>query len=292
VVASGYDGPFVLAQEKGWYAEEGLNVSFGEGNGSSTTISVVDQGRDDFGWADFGTMALLRAEGASVKAAAIVGQQSPLAIITTADSPIDEPKDVEGKVMGQNPVGATAQLFGAVAAVNDIDTSEVKTVAAKENTHAQLLAQGRTEAFTGWITFESPAVEEVGLEPKEIMFSDHGVNVMNVAIVVSDDLMENDPETVCGFVRASLRAWEHSLEDPTEAVDALIEAYPNVNRTIAEKQLAKQLELLHTDNSEGQPIGWAAEEDVAETVQILEEYSDLENPPAPSELFTNECIDE
>lgn len=291
VTASGYVAPFLLAEEKGYYEEEGLTVNFGEGSGSSTTISVVAEGQDDFGWADFGTMTKLQAEGADVKAVAIVGQQSPLAVITNTESGITEPSDLEGKTIGQNPGGATAAIWEAFVAASGIDQSKIRLVAAKENSHAQLLKRGRTAGFTGWITFESPAVEELEMEPVELLWSDYGVNVMNVSIVTRNELLENDPETVCGFVRGSLRAYEEAKANPDEAIQVLLDKYQNVNEEIARKQLEKQLTLTHTENTEGEPLGFVAEEDVVKTQDILAEFAGLTDKVDPSELFTNECIE-
>src|SRR5579859_329402 len=48
---SGYQTPFFLAQEKGWYQKAGLDVKIDQGNGSATTVQLVGAGQYDAGLA-------------------------------------------------------------------------------------------------------------------------------------------------------------------------------------------------------------------------------------------------
>lgn len=55
---NGYDAPYVLAIEKGFYKQAGLDVSVEQGQGSATTVQTVASGVDTFGLADAGTSVL------------------------------------------------------------------------------------------------------------------------------------------------------------------------------------------------------------------------------------------
>jgi NitT/TauT family transport system substrate-binding protein len=291
VTASGYVAPFVLAQEKGWYKEEGLNVKFGEGGGSNATLQLVANGKDTFGWADFGTLMTLVAQGAGVKAVSVIGQQSPVGVIARADGPIRTLKDLEGHRLLLNPRGASAALFKAVVEAQDLDESKIDLVnTSADVTNATLLARKRVDAFVGWETFELPAVEELKIEPLVLPFREAGVNPMNVSIVASDATIKNDPDTARAFVAASLKAWGYAADHPQEAVDVLVKQYPNVKASIATAQLEAQLKLLHTDNSEGKPIGYTAPEDVEATQQVLLDTKLLEAKKDPSSYYTDEFI--
>lgn len=291
VTASGYVAPFVLAQKKGWYKQEGLTVKFGEGSGSNATIQLVANGKDTFGWADFGTLLPLVAQGADAKAVAIVGQQSPVGVITRADGPIHTLHDLEGRRLLLNPRGASASLFKAVVEAQHLDESKIDMVnTSADVTNATLLARNKVDAFVGWETFELPAVEELDIEPRVLPFRDAGVDPMNVSIIASNSTIEDDPDTVRGFVQASLKGWEYTIQHPKEAVDALIEDYPNVKESIATTQLETQFKLLHTPASKGKPIGWAAPSDVAATQQVLIDTKLLDAKKDPSTYYTDEFI--
>jgi NitT/TauT family transport system substrate-binding protein len=288
--ASGYDAPMVLAQDKGWYRDAGLDVTIGEGNGSGTTVQLVGRGSDTFGWADFGTMMKLSASGAPVKALAVVGQTSPLAIITLQGSPVEQPRDLEGRILGLNPNGASQQIFRALAVKENLDTSRIKIVTAADNTLASLLLQHRLDAFIGWVTYESPQVKQLGGAPKNILFSSYGVNVLNTSLVASDAYLAHNRATACKFVDQSLRAYAYAMNHPDEAVDALVKKYPRVNRALALDQLQAQFQLLHTGNSQGRPLGWIAPQDVAATEDVLVKYAGMSAGHPASAFYSDACF--
>jgi NitT/TauT family transport system substrate-binding protein len=292
VTASGYVAPFVLAQKKGWYKEAGLNVEFGEGSGSGATIQLVNNGKDTFGWADFGTLMPLVEQGVKVKAISIIGQQSPVSVIARAGGPIKTIKDLEGHRLLLNPRGASAALFKAVVQAQHLDEGKIKLVnTSADVTNATLLARNRIDAFVGWETFELPAVKELKVDPLVLPFRDNGVDPMNVSILASQSTIEKDPDTARAFVSASLKGWDYAAQHVDEAISALTDAYPTVKETIAREQLSAQLKLLHTPNSEGKPIGWAAPEDVENTQQTLFDTKLLKSKRDVSEYYTDQFVD-
>lgn len=291
VSAAGYDAPFVLAEEQGWYADEGLTVTFGEGTGSDVTGPLVAEGEDEFGLVDFATAVQLISQGMpDIVAVATISPRIPLAILTLEESGIEEPADLEGRtvVMGSGDVG----LWQAFTEATGIDESAVEIVNVDEGSQAQVLMEGTVDGLLGYVTFQLPQIEELGGELNPLNYADYGVNVMSSSIFASEEYLESDRETVCGFVRGSMRGWEAAMEDPTAAIDALVDMFPNVSRSIMTAQLENSFELLFTESNEEQTLGWIAEEDVTETIETLTEFGDLESAPEPSALYTNECLEE
>lgn len=286
VDATGTHAPFLLAAENGWYEEEGLDVTFGEGNGSDSTVALIDAGDDDIGIAGFDAVAVLRGDGANVKAVGGWEMRSPLAIVTAEGSDIEAPPDLEGAtvVMDQGDI----PLFEAYAARAGVDADAVNTVTMTEEAQSAALAAGRIDGILGWTTYHSPQVAELTGGVETILWSDSDFDLMNLVIIASDDAIANRSDMVCGFVRASYRGLEAAREDPDGAVQTLVEAFPNLDEGIALGQLENMFELLVTDNTEGQPLGWMSEEDVQSAVEIL---SDAGSPieADPSEMYDNSC---
>jgi NitT/TauT family transport system substrate-binding protein len=289
--ASGYDAPFVLALQKGWFKDAGLDITFGEGTGSGTTVQLVATGKETFGWADFGAMTKLVAQGAPVQSVGVFGQLSPVSIMTLEENGINSPMDLVGKTVGWDPQGASAVMFDAIAGKVGLDKSKVKLIALKSDQEAQMLVSGKTQAFAGFRTFQGPQVEELGGKLKVISGADVGVNLLNLSIVVSKDYATANKKQACSMVEVTAKAWEYAQQHPDEAIDALVKAYPNVKPDVAKKQLLWTAELLHTKNTQGQPLGKVADADVQETVSHLEQYGGMAKGVVdPSKLFTNECF--
>lgn len=284
VDATGTHAPFLLAAQNGWYEEEGVDPTFGEGNGSDSTVALVDAKDDDIGIAGFDAVAVLRGEGAMTKVVGGWEMQSPLAIVTMEGSDIQEPADLEGKtvVMDQGDI----PLFEAYAARAGIDAGAVNTVTLTEEAQSAALAAGRIDGILGWTTYHAPQVEKLTGGVETILWSDSDFELMNLAIIAHDDNVGSD--ATCGFVRASYRGLEAAQEDPEAAIDALLEEFPQLDREIALGQLVNMFDLLETDDTEGKPLGWVAESDVADALEIL---SDAGEPidVEPGDVFDNSC---
>lgn len=286
VDATGTHAPFLLAKANGYYEEEGLDVTFGEGNGSDSTVALVDAGDDDIGIAGFDAVAVLRSEGAHVRVVGGWEQRSPLAIVTAVNSDIQSPKDLEGKtvVMDQGDI----PLFRAYAARAGINADLVNTVTMTESAQSAALAAGRIDGILGWTTYHAPQVAKLTDGVNTILWSDSDFDLMNLSIIASDDTIANRSDMVCGFVRASYRGLEAAQEDSAAAVATLTEQFPNLDPEIAQGQLDNMFELLSTDNTEGKPLGWVAEPDIASALEILNEAG-TELAVEPADLFDNTC---
>lgn len=287
--AYGSHAPFVLAEKLGWYAEEGLTVTFGEGAGSDTTVALIDGGDDDVGLAGFDAIASLRADGAAVKAVGVIEQRSPFAIITMAGSDITTAAALEGStvVMDRGDI----PLFEAFARTAGIDADAVNTVTLAEQAQSAALANGRIDGILGWTTYHAPEVAVLTGDVQAVLWSDFGFSLYNLGIVASDEMVENEPDVLCAFVETSFRALEYSLENPEEAIEALMEEFPNVNEEIVYGQLVNLGELIRTSNTQGRPLGYMAPEDVAATFQVLQETEALDDVPALDDLVSNICFE-
>lgn len=286
VDATGTHAPFLLAKANGYYEEEGLDVTFGEGNGSDSTVALIDAGDDDIGIAGFDAVAVLRNEGAQVRVVGGWEQRSPLAIVTSVDSDIQSPKDLEGKtvVMDQGDI----PLFRAYASRAGINADLVNTVTMTESAQSAALAAGRIDGILGWTTYHAPQVAKLTDGVNTILWSDSDFDLMNLAIIANDETIADNSDMVCGFVRASYRGLEAAQEDSAAAIATLTEQFPNLDPEIAQGQLDNMFELLATDNTEGKPLGWVAEPDIASALEILNEAG-TELAVEPTDLFDNTC---
>src|SRR5207247_8339238 len=100
-----YQGPqgmFFLAEDRGYYKAEGLEVTIDQGNGSGAAVPLVANGTYDAGFGDINAlieMAARKPEDAPV-AVYVMFNQPPFTVAVKADSPIKTPKDTEGKTLG------------------------------------------------------------------------------------------------------------------------------------------------------------------------------------------------
>ena len=78
----GPHAPFFLGVEKGFYKDDGIELTVNAGTGSGTVIKLVGNRNDDFGYADGGTLVKAVSEGVPVKMVMGILQASPMAIVS------------------------------------------------------------------------------------------------------------------------------------------------------------------------------------------------------------------
>jgi NitT/TauT family transport system substrate-binding protein len=110
------------AQEKGYFAAEGLDVSIDQGTGSSATVTRIVSGTYDAGFGDVNAIIQLAGSkpGEQPKMVYMIYNKAPFALITKTSSPIKSIKDVVGRKLGTPAGGSAGQLFPAAAKLNGI----------------------------------------------------------------------------------------------------------------------------------------------------------------------------
>src|SRR5258708_19507804 len=90
-VFQGPNAGFMVAQDKGFYAEAGLNVDIGPGKGSGSTAQLVASKATQFGYSDGFVVGNSVSKGMSIRTVAGIYRPNPTAVIVLADSNIKTP---------------------------------------------------------------------------------------------------------------------------------------------------------------------------------------------------------
>src|SRR5262245_29156712 len=125
-VISGQHAPFFVAKEKGFYAQEGLDVDIMRGYGSADAVKRVAAGNFDIGFGDAGALVLARGEGVRVKMVAVIYSNAPYSLVVRNDANIKEPRDLEGVTLAAPAGGAGRAMFPVFAKLSKIDSDKVK----------------------------------------------------------------------------------------------------------------------------------------------------------------------
>lgn len=287
----GSHAPFFLAQEEGLYEAEGLDVTISEGQGSATVAKLVAQGNDQLGFVDFATMVRGVHEGMPITAVMRV-LSGVMAVISPEDDPIETPKELEGTVMAYAPDESTAQVLPALLERNNVDPDKISVIQPAVGAKMALFLQGRADAIPGNVNVQVAQIEEKGKDVDYFLYSDFGVDVMANGIVSNTDFAKENPEALRGFLRATRKAFEMSMDDPEKAVDALIARNPQKkrDRDILLRQWELTIPALTTANTEGKPFGTMAEADWEDTQQLLIDYAGLPEKVELDRLYTNQYL--
>ena len=145
--------PLLLALDRGWYAEAGLDVTMDTGQGSREAIPRVADGSNwQMGACDINSLVKFKDQNPDLAPVAVmmIYNAPPFAIIGRKSLGVMAPKDLEGRILGAPaPDGAYAQWKAFVKA-NDIDASKVTIENVGFPVREPMLAAGKVDAITGY----------------------------------------------------------------------------------------------------------------------------------------------
>ncbi len=293
----GEHAPFFLGVDKGFYSDEGLDVSILEGSGSATVVKLIGNGTNVIGYADAATMMRSISAGVPVKAVAVTFQSSPMSFIQRADhDPIlDSIDKVPGASIAITAGDASLAILDACLGKNNISKDQINLVqvanpAAKETS----VLEGQSDTFLGYFVDQPLRMEKVtGVDMTWNKLVDVcGVNTLSSAIIVNNFYAEQNPDVVAKFVRASERAWQYTLEHPDEAAEIFAQHADAFDVPLSLAEIEGSLTLLHSPATEGKPIGWSAPEDWTDTQNVLAEYAGFKPEEDINVFFNNDFISE
>lgn len=283
---------YYAALTKGYFRDEGLDVTILEGAGSGTAANLVANGTDDFGFSDAGVVAKAINDGASIVTVAGIYQRNPSIIISLKESGIESAEDLVGKTIGGSTGEAPLQLLPAYLSANGVDLADVKVVNVDPAAKPAAVLEKQVDAIVGYSSSDLPIIEaEAPGELNVQYYAEHGVVTLSNGVIVSTEFAEENPDAVEGFVAAVQRGFEFCQDDPDAAVKILVDAFPmTVNPDQATIALREVMANLHTERTQDEPIGFMDAADWQDTLDALEEYAELTDPKAPEDYFTNDFI--
>jgi len=295
-----YQGPqgwFFLAEDKGYFKAEGLEIQIDQGDGSATPIPKVASGTYDIGFGDINALiefAARKPEEAPI-AVYVMYNRPPFTIAVKADSAIKTPKDFEGKTLGGAANDGALKLFPAFAKLAKIDESKVTITNFQPNLREQMLMRGQADGVFGYVNTIRFSAKLSGIDPdKQIRFinyGDYGMDLYSNALIFSKKFVKENPKAVAGFVRAINRAIVDTLKDPKTWVEAVIKREPLMKMDIELERMDATIkeEMNHPEIAR---IGLGDIDDarMKKAIDILVDANKLPRTPAISEIFTREHL--
>jgi NitT/TauT family transport system substrate-binding protein len=289
-----YQGPqgmFFLADDKGYFKAEGIEVQLDQGNGSGGVPALVANGTYDVGFGDMNALIELAAKkpDESPLAVYVMYNQPPFTIAVKADGPIKTAKDLEGKSISGPANDGALKLFPAFCKSAKIDCSGVKLGNMQPNLREQMLMQGQVDGVFGYVNTIRFSAKLAGIDEKQIRYikyGDYGMDLYSNAIIVPKKLAKEKPEVVKGFLRALNKGMLDSIKDPDASVAAVAKREPLIKVPLErERSDATFADEMNHPEIKKIGLGNVDEDRLKRSIAIMVEALSLPRTPTVSEIW-------
>ncbi|MEP1614558.1 MAG: ABC transporter substrate-binding protein [Roseobacter sp.] len=288
----GVHGWFYLAKEKGYFAEEGLDVTIDQGEGSAATVSRIMSGAYDAGFGDMNAIiqnAATNPDEAPVMVYQIYNQP-PFAVLTKTGGPVESLASLENLKVGAPPGSASTKLFPALAKAAGFDADKVELISVKSNLQEQMLVQDQVSASLVFNVTSYLNILGIGMDPdKDFTWYPYGASGLDIysnGVMVSPKLLAEKPEAVQGLVNAIAKAMADVLADPQAGIDIITATEPLSDGALELKRLQFALDnLVFSDESKANGIGAVDAERLTRSISIIQGLYDLPITPTAEDVF-------
>ncbi|MGM5052160.1 ABC transporter substrate-binding protein [Tardiphaga sp. 604_B6_N1_1] len=241
--------PFVLADARGLYRAENLNVTTTVAAGSKETIARVASGACDMALADLNALIRYRgdSDAATVKAVFVLLNVAPYAIVARKSRGMISLGSLEGKVLGVADRDLAIRLWPALAKRNNIKLAAVKLERISAAVREPMLSAGQVDAVTGFSYLSAVNLRDRGVPADDLAvfrFAEFGSAAYGLALIVNPKFATARPEAVKAFIRAVTAGTQLAIQDPAKAITDVMTQMENGSRDLE----LTRLHIAITDN--------------------------------------------
>ncbi|MSP51866.1 MAG: hypothetical protein EXQ91_05675 [Alphaproteobacteria bacterium] len=287
---------FFLAEARGWYKEEGVNVTFESGNGSVHTTQVVAAGSHDIGQAGQATAAIGRAkDGLPVKSIGALIRKNEMGILVPKDSPFKGPKDlVDNNIkIVTSPGSFEIPFLEPWFKLAGTDFKKANMIYVDTKLKGSTYLNGDAGAVS-----TSPAFMRAQFEDKRpskfFMMSDVGVDVPGTGLIANETAIRDKAEEIRKFLKVTYRAFDYIVAGKRyeEAYDALTKQRPEakIPKEVMMAQFKDHETLWVTDATKGKPWGYMAPVDWEKAIKVLKDIGSVPATAVATDFYTNALL--
>jgi NitT/TauT family transport system substrate-binding protein len=286
-----YHAPFLIAQEKGYYKEAGLEVSLEQGRGSATTALLLSQGNFDIAHLNITNAAQMVGKGGAIKTVALYQHKTAAAFIGIKGKvKLDGPQSLKGLKIGSTPGGSDALSLRIFTANNGVKMSDLDIIALDANAKTAALFGGTIDVVSG----DSPAfdayVRATGQQQVDLQLANLGVPLLGFGFAANTGYLAKNPEVVRKFLAATKKGFAEAARDfkaACELIQAKVHLAGTIERCVDYNQGLLALSTPPTDPTWGRQ----SEEEWKKLVATLKSAGELPGNDKPlAAYYTNDLV--
>jgi ABC-type nitrate/sulfonate/bicarbonate transport system substrate-binding protein len=257
---NGQTAPFFLAHSKGYYRDEGLDVTIDTGAGSVASITRIASGVYQMGLGDISSLVEFNAQNPGTPMVQAVYQyynRAPFVIIGRKDRGVTgDFKSLAGKKVAAAAVEATRRAWPMVARRQGMRSDAFQWQTTDFSARDNVMVRGDVDAAT---YFHDSAISLFARMKQDelsvLKYSDAGVDLYGNAILASSNLIAQNPRVVAAFLRATNRAIVETFANPAPSIAAMRQREPILDEKIELERWGVTAQYVGAADTRGHGLG-------------------------------------
>jgi len=235
-----------VAKEKGYFAEEDIDLDIKQPANESTSDLVINN-KAPMGIYFQDYMSSKLAKGAPITAIAAIIENNTSGIITNKKLNINSPKELAGHKYGTWDIPIELNMLQFIMEKDGGDFSKVELVPNTDDNSITPLSNGVFDAAPVYYAWDKIMGDSLGIETNFFYYKDYApeLNFYSPVIIANNDYLKNNKEEATKILRAIKKGYQYAMEHPEEAAEILIKYAPELENKKAmiiesQKYLATQ----------------------------------------------------
>ncbi len=278
---------FYVALDQGWYEEEGIDLEIQVPADPSAAIRQVAVGHTPFGVSFQEEVTIARSQDIPVVSIAAIIQNNTSVFASLAAADIENPADFEGQTYASYGLPIEQPILGGLMACYDADVDQVEFVDVGFDAFPALLA-GRVDLawiFEGWDGVQAELLGvDLAIHPLE---PECVPNYYTPVVIAGETTIQEQPELVERFLRATVRGYEYAIANPEEAAEALLRHSPE-----SDPDLVRASQQWLSPRYQEDAPQWGLQDPAVweEFTAWMIEHNLIDTPINPEQAYTNEFL--
>jgi NitT/TauT family transport system substrate-binding protein len=290
-IPTGEHAAYFAGAAKGFFKEQGIDISLARGYGSGDTINKVAAGAAPFGVADLGGVLAARArQNVPVKSISAIYTHSPHSLFVLKSSGITGFKGLEGKKIAVSAGNSHRLDFPEVARRAGTDPDKIVWVTTDASAMAAMMISKRADAAPFYSIhhyYQNKAAKAAGEEIVVLPFVETGFAIYAATIISTDDIISKNPDLVKRFLAALQKSLVWSRDNQVEACKLHVAKNAEVAQDDCEGSLRAVGGFVFNDHSVATGLGRFEPARLANTWRVVAESQQID----PASFDPNKAVD-
>lgn len=234
------------AIEKGYYEKEGLKVNIKFPTNASDPLSLVGAGKATFGiYYPHQLINAIANENVPVKSVGAILQSELNVVISKKDKNITRPRDLVNKTVGYLGDPLSEAIIKEMIKNDKGNPDKMKLVDVGFDIISSMVTNKVNATTGGMVNHEVPVMENKGIPVNYFYPSDYGIpNSYELVFVANNKTINENPELIKKFLRASKRGFEDMKNNPDESLDLLLKNQEKDNFPLTKSVEEQSIKIL------------------------------------------------